>query len=101
MYKQEQVKMLADNPKIQAAGATFTTLSGIGTIAGYLSPILAVVATTIGIVFTWVMINKGRAGKKSELAKAVLAEAQTERSNLEAAKLRIEIAQLERRKNDN
>lgn len=56
----ESLVQLSNNPKIQAAGATFTTASGMGTFLNYLPDVLGVVATMTGIMFTWVMIRKGR-----------------------------------------
>ena len=56
----ENLSQLSDNPKIQAAGATFTTASGLGTVLNYLPDFLGIVATMTGIMFTWVMIRKGR-----------------------------------------
>ena len=56
----ESLSQLSDNPKIQAAGAAFTTASGLGTVLNYLPDFLGIVATMTGILFTWVMIRKGR-----------------------------------------
>lgn len=65
---QEQLKQslvqLGNDPKIQAVGATWTTSWGVVTVLNLIPDILGVVATIMGIVFTWVMIRKGRLDAK-------------------------------------
>ena len=60
----DSLVQLSNNPKVQAFGATFTTASGMGTVLNYLPDALGVVATMTGIMFTWVMIRKGRLDAK-------------------------------------
>jgi hypothetical protein len=60
----QSIVELSDNPKIQAAGATFATASGMGTYLDYIPDMLGIIATTTGIILTWVMIRKGRLDAK-------------------------------------
>jgi len=61
--KQELIQ-LAENPKIQGVVATYTTMSGVMTVLGYLPPILGSFGAFAGLVLTWVMICKGMGGVK-------------------------------------
>ncbi len=61
--KQNMIQ-LSDNPKIQGAGATFTTTSGMLTVLEIIPGALGVVATMMGMILTWVMISKVRLDKK-------------------------------------
>lgn len=61
--KQNMVQLI-DNPKVQAAGATFTTTSGMLTVLNYIPNVLGILATTAGLILTWVMIRKGRLDAK-------------------------------------
>ena len=67
MYKEElrqTMVQVAQNPNAQAAGATFTTTSGMLTYLGWLPPVLGVLATVMGMILTWFMISKVRLDKK-------------------------------------
>lgn len=55
---------LTENPKAQGLAATFTTISGAGTMLNYLPAVLGMIATSAGIMLTWVMIRKGRLDTK-------------------------------------
>jgi hypothetical protein len=77
----QSVEQLTDSQTGQGLAATFTTISGVGTVLNYLPALLGMAATMMGIMLTWVMINKGRLGAKKIKLEIALMKKQHKCSN--------------------
>ncbi|MCK5615755.1 hypothetical protein KAR91_78555 [Candidatus Pacearchaeota archaeon] len=54
-----------ENPKGQHFWATFTTMSGMGTVMDWIPDIPGMIASVLGITLTWIMIRKGMADRRN------------------------------------
>jgi hypothetical protein len=79
----EVLQSTMENPKGQTFWATFTTMSGMGTLLNWLPDILGMIATFLGITLTWIMIGKGKAERR--------------RSRLDTKRIELEIEVLEKK----
>ena len=79
----DALQQAIESPKSQSLAATFTTMSGIGTVLDLLTPVLGVMATLAGFTLTWVMIGNGRLKRRMD--------AETFRLSSEKQRLEIEV----------
>lgn len=56
----QAITQLAEDGKISAFYAAFTTAAGLGTLLDYIPDLLGIIATMSGITLTWVMICRTR-----------------------------------------
>ncbi|MCK5611044.1 hypothetical protein KAR91_54730 [Candidatus Pacearchaeota archaeon] len=83
----EAMQQAIESPKGQGLAATFTTMSGLGTVLELLTPVLGAVATMAGLTLTWVMIGNGRRKRRMD----------AESFKLSSEKQRLEIEVLEKK----